>query len=223
MTALQRAAEARSAGVRAPADRPSHRRSEEHGYANVTRAIPAVMTMRAAESGSGLLEFSGHASTYEQDYDMWDEFGPYTEVVSRGAGAASLAQPGLDCPLVLDHESIRRIASTANGSLTITEDEVGLLCLAPSLDPTDYDVAYIAPKMRAGLITEMSFRFRITSGVWSPDYTEYRINAFDINRGDVSIVGFGANPATSSTLRDAAVPALTRACSVTDSDTAHWR
>ena len=55
----------------------------------------------------------------------------------------------------------------------------------------------IAPKLRAELIDEMSFMFRITAGHWSPDYTEFRINAVDINRGDVSAVNFGANPTTS--------------------------
>jgi hypothetical protein len=42
----------------------------------------------------------------------------------------------------------------------------------------------------------MSFAFRIESGQWSPDYTEYRINRYDIHRGDVAIVGYGANPYT---------------------------
>ena len=62
-------------------------------------------------------------------------------------------------------------------------------------------MAYIAPKLRSGLIDEMSFAFRITEGVWSPDFTQYRINSYDIHRGDVAIVGFGANPFTSGGLR----------------------
>jgi hypothetical protein len=32
----------------------------------------------------------------------------------------------------------------------------------------------------------MSFAFRIKEGRWSPDYSEYRINEYDIDRGDVS-------------------------------------
>jgi HK97 family phage prohead protease len=90
---------------------------------------------------------------------------------------------------------LRRIARTTNGTLTLAEDETGLRVEA-TLDPADADVAYIAPKLRAGLIDEMSFAFRITSGLWSPDYSEYRIDRFDLHRGDVAIVGFGANPAT---------------------------
>lgn len=210
MTDLMRAAEARAAGVRAPADRPSQRRNESiDGLANVTRALPAAMTLRAADTGTGL-EFRGHASTYEQPYEMYDSFGPYTEVVSRAAAADSLNRSDLDVPLVLDHDSMRRIASTVNGSLSISEDDIGLLVHAPNLDPEDHDVAYIAPKMRAGLIYEMSFRFRITRGVWSPDYTEYRIDAFDIHRGDVSIVGYGANPNTTSILRESVAPVTVR-------------
>jgi hypothetical protein len=47
-----------------------------------------------------------------------------------------------------------------------------------------------------GDLVESSFKFRIDSGKWSPDYSEYRIEAVDLNRGDVSIVNFGANPHT---------------------------
>jgi phage head maturation protease len=75
------------------------------------------------------------------------------------------------------------------------------------LDPADVDVAYIVPKLRAGLIDEMSFAFRIDSGQWSPDYDEFRINKVDMHRGDVAIVGFGANPYTSGGMRSDAAPA----------------
>jgi hypothetical protein len=60
------------------------------------------------------------------------------------------------------------------------------------------------PKLRSGLIDEMSFAFRIEAGVWSPDYTEYRIDKVDIHRGDVAIVGYGANPFTDGSVREPA-------------------
>jgi hypothetical protein len=50
-------------------------------------------------------------------------------------------------------------------------------------------------------VREQSFMFRITSGQWSPDYTEYRINSFDLERGDVGPVTYGANPHTSVAAR----------------------
>ena len=162
------------------------------------------MTLRAADDADdGPLHFTGYASVYERGYEMWDFYGPYTEIVSAGAGALSLARADLDVPLVLQHQSLRRIARTTNGTLTLSEDETGLLVDAPALDPRDHDGAYIAPKIRAELIDEMSFMFRIERGQWSPDYSEYRIEQYDIHRGDVAIVGYGANPHTSGSARTA--------------------
>jgi hypothetical protein len=166
----------------------------------------ATLTLRDGETGTGALTFEGYASVYESPYAMWDAFGPYVEIVSRRAGAASLARPDLDVPLVLSHDTMRRIARTTTGTLALTETAQGLHVLAPNLDPEDADVAYIAPKLRAGLIDEMSFAFRIIKGAWSPDFTEYRIDEYDIHRGDVAIVGYGANPATVGALRHDGAP-----------------
>jgi phage head maturation protease len=43
----------------------------------------------------------------------------------------------------------------------------------------------------------MSFAFRVTRQQWSPDYDQRDILEVDLHRGDVSVVNFGANPATS--------------------------
>lgn len=200
---LAAAAEDRAQHYQAPADRPSQRRAEDdaprtRGWSAPTRV--EHLELRDAAAGDGLLTFEGFASVYNRGYEMWDMFGPYTEQVSSGAGARSLATPELDVPLVLFHDRGRTIARTTNGSLEVTERTIGetegLHVLAPALDPTDHDVAYIAPKLRAGLIDEMSFRFRITQGSWSPDWSEFHIEEYDIQRGDVAIVGYGANPHT---------------------------
>lgn len=187
----------RAQSVATRADRPSQRRcAREAGTRPWVTARAARMDLRAADGGGDALRFEGYATVYEAGYEMWDWAGPYTEIVSAGAGSASLARPDLDVPLVLQHAALRRIARTTTGTLELSEDDTGLLSIAPALDPQDQDVAYIAPKLRAGLIDEMSFMFRITRGQWSPDYTEYRINEYDIHRGDVAIVAYGANPAT---------------------------
>ena len=220
---MRAAAEARAAGVAAPADRPSQRRcapDESSGAWASARA--AGMTIRET-ADSGTLTFEGYATVYEAGYEMYDWYGPYTEIVTAGAASNTLAREGLDVPLVLQHDALRRIARTTNGTLTLSEDEHGLHVLAHSLDPEDHDVAYIAPKLRAGLIDEMSFKFRIVRGEWSPDYTQYRISEFDLHRGDVAIVGYGANPATAgSGLRsDDDVTELVRTLTDTQALTAH--
>lgn len=206
---LLEAAALRATGVQQRSHRPQQRRwAEESGGIGSNRAsFHSEINLRAADAtDSGLLHFTGYASVYERGYEMWDYWGPYTEIVSAGAAAVSLNRADLDVPLVLQHDSLRRIARTTNGTLSLVEDDHGLFVDAPSLDQADADVAYIAPKLRAKLIDEMSFMFRITAGHWSPDYTEYRIDAFDIHRGDVAIVGYGASPHTAgSGLREADV------------------
>jgi HK97 family phage prohead protease len=211
---LEQAAHTRGQGDVRRADRPRQRRSAEPQGARASVLVPGVqMQLRATgEDADSPLHFTGYASVYERAYEMWDWAGPYMEVVSAGAGAVSLNRADLDVPLVLQHQSLRRMARTTNGSLTLSEDETGLHVDAPQLDPRDSDVAYIAPKIRSQLIDEMSFMFRIEVGRWSPDWTEYRIERYDIHRGDVAIVGYGANPHTGglTDLRDQAAPQTPR-------------
>jgi uncharacterized protein len=199
---LRAAAVARSKAVVSRAARPSERRSGEQPGTRAVMPARAKIEIRATSSAD-TKEFDGIASAYEAPYEMYDMFGVYSEIVSAGAGEESLARDDLDVPLVLQHQSLRRMARTTNGSLSLAENDVGLHVNAPELDMRDQDVAYIVPKLESQLIDEMSFAFRIEAGSWSPDYTEYRINKYDIHRGDVAIVGYGANPATSANLRAA--------------------
>lgn len=190
---MLRAAVARAGGVGTRADRPRQRRCGVEDAAPARVNTPATMDLRAS-GDTGPLLFNGYGSVYERAYEMWDFFGPYTEIVESGAGAESLARDDLDVPLLIQHAGMP-LARTTNGTLRLTEDQVGLSVEA-DLDPADRDVEYVAPKIRAKLVTEMSFAFRITLGQWSPDYSEYRIIKYDIHRGDVAIVRYGANPWT---------------------------
>ena len=212
------AAAARGAQVRAAGDRPSQRRSgEDPGSGARVSVRLSDLHLRDSTDGSAVV-FGGFASVTNRGYDMWDMFGPYTEKIAIGSFGETLARTDLDVPLVLQHNDLRRIARTTNGTLNLSEvltgDQTGLLVDAPQLDPTDEDVRYILPKLRSGLIDEMSFKFRILDGRWSPDWTEYTITGVDLHRGDVAIVGYGANPYTKgmtlSAARDSAAPALIR-------------
>lgn len=167
-------------------------------------------------SAASDLYFTGLASSTNSPYEMYDAAGPYNEVVAPGAFQASLALGSqLDVPLVIQHTDIRRIARTTipvgmPGHLQLSETDQGLICLA-QLDPADPDVAYIVPKISSGLVSEMSFRFEITSGEWSPDFTQFVINSAALQRGDVSICGYGANPNTVAALSRSAAPLDDRA------------
>lgn len=188
------AAAQRSQHIRAAADRPSKRRQFE-APTSLARVPASLKEVRITSVSSETVEFTGYASVTEHAYEMWDWYGPYDEIVRQGAFLRTLSRSDLDVPFVISHDQIRRIARTTTGDLQLSEDSNGLLVRA-QLSLRDQDVQYIVPKLEAGHVDEMSFAFRIMKGIWSPDYTEYYIEEVDLHRGDVAIVGYGANPAT---------------------------
>jgi uncharacterized protein len=144
--------------------------------------------------GAGTLILAGYASVTERPYDM----GFYTETIAAGAFKKTLSEDP-DVQLLINHEGLP-LARTTTGSLRLTEDGKGLHIEA-DLDPDDPDVARLAPKMARGDVDEMSFAFRAVRQEWDDDYTERRLSEVSIDRGDVSVVSYGANPATSVSLR----------------------
>jgi HK97 family phage prohead protease len=75
------------------------------------------------------------------------------------------------------------------------------LRFAANLAADDPDAQKLLPKLRRGDLTDMSFSFRATDDEWSRDRSRRTVRAADIDKGDVSIVVHGANPATSLSLR----------------------
>lgn len=164
-------------------------------------AAPMPQTMRAKKverDGKAFYVVEGYATVYERGYQMWDWYGPYTEVVGAGAADDTLAA-NPDVVFLVNHKGLA-MARTIAGTLELWSDETGMGDRA-WLNPGRPDVQTLVMGIEDGTITEQSFAFMITSGRWSPDYMEYRIDAFDIDRGDTSAVNYGANPATSIAAR----------------------
>jgi HK97 family phage prohead protease len=158
-------------------------------------SISAEVELRADGEDEGVLVLTGYASVTGTPYDV----GFYQETVERGAFKRTLSNSDLDVQLLVNHIGLP-LARTTSGTLTLSENEKGLLVRA-ELDPEDPDVRSLAPKMRRGDVTEMSFAFRVLDQEWSDDYTERSLTSLDIHRGDVSVVSYGASPTTSTTLR----------------------
>jgi len=205
------AAEARKLGMHARADRPRERFASREsgaprGWMPPVRIAPQIEHAAKGGSTAGTVRFEGFASVTGQFYDMFDMFGPYREQVHVGSFVETLQTPDLSTPLVLNHDSLRRMALTGNAvsPQELTEvldgETTGLHVVAPTLQLStkfaDPDVAYIVPKLESGLVDEMSFRFMITAGEWNDAFDEFHIHSVDIHRGDTSIVGYGANPLT---------------------------
>jgi hypothetical protein len=165
------------------------------------RIYPAQFEVRATPDGTGGTKYSlrGYATVYERGYDMFDQHGEYRETVRAGAGKKTLSE-NPDVVLRMDHTGIP-LARTKNRSLLLSEDSTGLDAYAPQLNGSRSDIRNVVTAVEDGILDEMSFAFRCVRQQWSDDYTQRDIAEYNLNRGDVSVVTFGANPNTSVSLR----------------------
>lgn len=198
--AKTRAESAGSTSMALPRDRPE---SPELRFASALRA------KKVNRDGNDWYEVEGYASVFERGYEMWDMFGPYTEIVSAGAADKTLeANP--EVVFRFNHMGTP-MAGTRNNRLELWGDDTGLGQRA-WLNPKRSDVQLLVQAIEDDDVREQSFMFRITSGRWSPDYMEYRIDEVDLDRGDVGPVTYGANPHTSIAARSgeflASIPQL---------------
>lgn len=143
--------------------------------------------------GQSFYRVEGYASMTEKSYEMWDFFGPYEEIVSKSAFDETLAAD----PMVVyrfNHAGTS-MASTRNKRLELWADSLGLGDRA-YLNPQRDDVQLLMHAIEDKDVTEQSFMFMIEDGEWNDDYTEFRINKVNLDRGDVGPVTYGANPHT---------------------------
>ncbi|MDX2521370.1 HK97 family phage prohead protease [Streptomyces stelliscabiei] len=211
-TLRQEAAQARASAAGSTSMAVPQDRGQVGSPARLDAAAPEIRypsNLRAKkitrDDGLDWYEVEGYASAFEQAYEMYDMFGPYTEIVSAGAADATLAADP-DVVFRFNHAGTP-MATTRNGRLQLWADAHGLGQRA-WLNPKRNDVQDLVRAIEDEDVREQSFMFRITSGQWSPDYTEYRIQSFDLERGDVGPVTYGANPNTSIAARSGEFLAL---------------
>lgn len=179
------------------------------------RAIPLErIEFRADEDDDNTLHLEGYASTFEP-YEMYG--GPanygWIEQLDKGAFDKTLREKP-DLHLLINHAGMP-LARTKSGTLQLSTDDHGLKVRA-QLDKRDPEVQALAVKMERGDMDEMSFAFRVKSQTWSstddfPDDSQAHrmINEVSLHKGDVSVVNWGANPATHAEVLSA--PELLRA------------
>jgi HK97 family phage prohead protease len=170
--------------------------SDKSGRATVAgqvrRAYPTKFEVRG-KSGS-MVAIQGYASVYNEPFEMYDWLGPYTEVVRDGAGKKTLSEDP-QVQLLLNHAGLS-MAYTKAGSLRLAEDSTGLE-IGADVNTNRSDVRDMVTAIEDGNVDEMSFAFIVTRQMWSPDFDQRDIIEYNLHRGDVSVVNFGANPATS--------------------------
>ena len=155
--------------------------------------------MRAKANGTGgtKFQFNGYATVYNHLFDMWDFWGDeFAEQVAPGAGARTLAN-NCDVPFLVGHNDAGiPMARTKSGTMTLGEDSHGLWVDAPGLDGSLEQIRQLASAVERGDMDEMSMAFMAVRQEWSPDYMQRTITEYDLHKGDVSVVVFGANDGT---------------------------
>lgn len=182
----------RAAATANPADVPSTAERKDLDFAAQLRAKPVE------KDGKKFFQLEGYASTVNQQYTMYDWFGPYDEKIDGAAFDKTLAA-NPDVVFLLNHRGTT-MARTKAGTLELGVDDLGLK-ISALVNAQRQDVSDMVLAIDDGDIDQMSFAFRIIRGQWSPDYTEYTILEVDLDRGDVSAVNYGANPNTSIAAR----------------------
>lgn len=160
-----------------------------------------IRGVRSAD-GSSLVRVEGEATVYGYEYEVYG--GPkhmgWYEQTAKGAADKTLTE-NPDVVFLLNHAGLP-VARTKSKTLELAGTKTGLF-VGSELDTRDTDVSNLLVKMERGDVDEMSFAFRVTEQTWKAhaDYPDDEmslriIDEFNLHRGDVSAVTFGASDAT---------------------------
>lgn len=159
------------------------------------RSIPAEL--RAETMADGTVRVRGYAAVFNQESTGL----PFREVITPGAFARSLDR-GDDVFLLVNHDTDQLpLARRSSGTLTLSEDENGLLIDA-ELDPANPRAAEVASVLARQDASEMSFAFKVAEGGSRKREDGVR-ELSDLDLFEVSIVTWGAYNQTNVGLRSA--------------------
>ena len=153
-----------------------------------------------ARSEDGEMRLSGYAAVFnEASLPL-----PFREYIAPGAFRKTL-QETPDVRLLINHEGLP-LARTKNGTMTLTEDEIGLRFDASLADTTESRDLWTL--VQRGDVDQMSFAFRVIRQKWNDDRSERTLTEVSLADGDVSVVTYPAYPATSVEAREALMKAV---------------
>jgi HK97 family phage prohead protease len=148
------------------------------------------LELRAAPDGKTLV---GYAAVFDSPSEPL----PWTEFVRRGAFTKTI-KDGADVRLLIDHEGVP-LARTRSGTLSLSEDEIGLRIEA-MLDENNPDAAKVMSALRRGDLSQMSFAFQTVKDSWSDDKRTRELK--EVRLYDVSVVTYPAYEETVAELRN---------------------
>ena len=152
------------------------------------------ITLTSTENNDKLVVEGYVNETGKWSHKMRSKKVPFIEKIEKGAFKRALDR-GLDIHFLAEHDKNKILASTRNGSLTLIEDEKGLLMRA-TISKTSYGKDYYE-LIKDGILRNMSFGFNVIKDSWKQgkDGTLER-SIKDLNLFEVSVVTNPAYPAS---------------------------
>jgi len=160
----------------------------------IERRTFTVRDIETREAEDGAMRLSGYAAVFNDASVPL----PFSERIAPGAFRKTLSETP-DVRLLINHEGLP-LARTKNGTLTLSEDEVGLRFDAELPDTSEARDLWTL--IQRGDVDQMSFAFRVIRQKWSADRTERTLTEVSLADGDVSVVTYPAYPTTSVEARE---------------------
>lgn len=154
--------------------------------------------LRMSTDGSHMANFRGYASVTGVPYNVagGPDLGGWVETMSKGAFKKTLGKND-NRALLYAHDNAKVLATTRANTLTLTEDNVGLLVDA-QLNTRVQWVADLVAQIEDGTVDEMSIGFYARGSEWSKDWNERTVS--EVQLLEATITWAGANGATVATI-----------------------
>ena len=160
----------------------------------IERRTFTVRNIETREADDGAMRLSGYAAVFNDSSVPL----PFSERIAPGAFRKTLSETP-DVRLLINHEGLP-LARTKNGTLELSEDEVGLRFDADLPDTSEARDLYTL--IQRGDVDQMSFAFRVIRQKWNSDRTERTLTEVSLADGDVSVVTYPAYPTTTVEARE---------------------
>lgn len=169
------------------------------------RRFGTLTGVEVRTNADGTVRVGGHAAVF----DTATQIGPpgigFEERIAPGAFKKTISD-GADVRLLFNHNPDLVLARTKSGTLTLSEDKVGL-AVAADLAPTTVgrDLAIL---LQRGDVSQMSFGFQVVKDIWETqrgsDGSDHEVRTIlEARLFDVSAVTYPAYDETDLAIREA--------------------
>lgn len=159
------------------------------------RIVSSDLSLRTS---GGRPQLVGHAAVFNRDSELLD--GTFIERIAPGAFRGSIERRD-DVRALINHDATLILGRTTSGTLTLREDDMGLLV---RIDPPNTSYAKdLLESTKRGDISQMSFGFQTVRDRWERGVNgkpDVRI-LLEVNLFDVSAVTYPAYPDTDVAVR----------------------